>query len=135
MGLGYIGGLVCLGITLVAFVQADVPLFGLDRSAAEELRITGPFVAVWMVAFALPLFLLTPDKTATGKTISAAIHDGLGSLARTFSQLQNYKGAGRFLLARMIYTDGLNTLFAFGGIYAAGTFNLTFENSSSLVSP
>ena len=126
-GLGYIGGLVCLGITLVAFVQADVPLFGLDRSAAEELRITGPFVAVWMVAFALPLFLLTPDKTATGKTISAAIHDGLGSLARTFSQLQNYKDAGRFLLARMIYTDGLNTLFAFGGIYAAGTFNLTFE--------
>ncbi len=126
-GLGYIGGLICLGITLVAFVQADVPLFGLDKSAAEELRITGPFVAAWMVAFALPLFLLTPDKNATGKTISAAIHDGLSSLARTFSQLQNYKGVGRFLLARMIYTDGLNTLFAFGGIYAAGTFNLTFE--------
>ena len=126
-GLGYIGGLICLGITLVAFVQADVPLFGLDKSAAEELRITGPFVAAWMVAFALPLFLLTPDKTATGKTISAAVRDGLSSLARTFSQLQNYKGVGRFLLARMIYTDGLNTLFAFGGIYAAGTFNLTFE--------
>ncbi len=126
-GLGYIGGLVCLGITLVAFVQADVPLFGLDKSAAEELRITGPFVAVWMVAFALPLFLLTPDKTATGKTIGTAIYDGLGALLRTFSQLHNYKDAGRFLLARMIYTDGLNTLFAFGGIYAAGTFSLTFE--------
>jgi UMF1 family MFS transporter len=27
-----------------------------------------------------------------------------------------------FLLANMIYTDGLVTLFAFGGIYAAGTF-------------
>ena len=26
----------------------------------------------------------------------------------------------------MIYTDGLNTLFAFGGIYAAGTFGFTF---------
>ena len=126
-GLGYIGGLVCLGITLVAFVQADVPLFGLDKSAAEELRITGPFVAVWMVAFALPLFLLTPDKTATGKTIGTAIYDGLGALWQTFSQLHNYKDAGRFLLARMIYTDGLNTLFAFGGIYAAGTFSLTFE--------
>jgi UMF1 family MFS transporter len=34
---------------------------------------------------------------------------------------------GRFLLARMIYTDGLNTLFAFGGIYAAGTFGMSFE--------
>ena len=27
-----------------------------------------------------------------------------------------------FLLANMIYTDGLVSLFAFGGIYAAGTF-------------
>ena len=24
----------------------------------------------------------------------------------------------------MIYTDGLNTLFAFGGIYAAGSFGM-----------
>jgi len=27
----------------------------------------------------------------------------------------------------MIYSDGLNTLFAFGGIYAAGTFGFSFE--------
>jgi UMF1 family MFS transporter len=91
------------------------------------LRITGPFVAFWMVAFSLPLFLLTPDKTATGKTVGEAINDGLSALWRTFHQLHNYKDTARFLLARMIYTDGLNTLFAFGGIYAAGTFNLTFE--------
>jgi UMF1 family MFS transporter len=126
-GLGYMGGLICLGITLVAFVQANIPLFGLDKSAAEELRITGPFVAVWMVVFALPLFLLTPDKTATGKPIGAAIRDGLSALWRTFRRLRDYKESARFLLARMFYADGLNTLFAFGGIYAVGTFNLTFE--------
>lgn len=27
----------------------------------------------------------------------------------------------------MIYNDGLNTLFAFGGIYAAGTYHLSFQ--------
>jgi UMF1 family MFS transporter len=27
----------------------------------------------------------------------------------------------------MLYMDGLNTLFAFGGIYAAGTFNMSFD--------
>ena len=126
-GLGYMGGLVCLGITLVAFVQTDTPLFDLNRSAAEELRITGPFVAVWMVAFALPLFLFTPDKATTGKRVGTAIYDGLRTLLQTFSQLRDYKAAAWFLLARMFYTDGLNTLFAFGGIYAAGTFGLTFE--------
>jgi len=126
-GLGYMGGLACLGITLVAFVQADIPLFGLDKSKAEELRATGPFVAVWMVVFAFPLFLFTPDSTATGKPVGAAIRDGLTALWQTFYQLREYKDVIRFLLARMFYTDGLNTLFAFGGIYAAGTFGLTFE--------
>ncbi len=126
-GLGYMGGLVCLGITLVAFVQANIPLFGLDKSAAEDLRITGPFVAAWMLVFAVPLFLLTPDKTATGKPISAAICDGLYALWSTLRQLCDHKDAAWFLLARMFYTDGLNTLFLFGGIYAAGTFSLTFE--------
>ncbi|MFC7607447.1 MFS transporter [Teichococcus aestuarii] len=33
----------------------------------------------------------------------------------------------RFLLARLFYTDGLNTLFAFGAIYAAGTFGMGFD--------
>jgi MFS transporter, UMF1 family len=126
-GLGYMGGLVCLGITLVAFVQANIPLFGLDKSAAEDLRITGPFVGAWMLVFAVPLFLLTPDKTATGKPVSAAIRDGLYALWSTLRQLCDHKDAAWFLLARMFYTDGLNTLFLFGGIYAAGTFSLTFE--------
>jgi UMF1 family MFS transporter len=32
-----------------------------------------------------------------------------------------------FLLARMIYVDGLATLFQFGGLYAAGTFGMSFD--------
>jgi len=126
-GLGYMGGLACLAIVLVAFVQAETPLFGLDKGAAEHLRITGPFVAVWMLVFAVPLFFLTPDKPASSQTMAAAVTDGLSALWRTFRKLPHYKDAAWFLVARMLYTDGLNTLFAFGGIYAAGTFGLTFE--------
>jgi UMF1 family MFS transporter len=36
--------------------------------------------------------------------------------------LPKQKSIATFLLANMIYTDGLVSLFAFGGIYAAGTF-------------
>ncbi len=32
----------------------------------------------------------------------------------------------KFLLARLVYNDGLVTIFAFGGIYAAGTFGFSF---------
>ena len=32
------------------------------------------------------------------------------------------------IMAQMIYADGLTTLFAFGGIYAAGTFGMTLSD-------
>ena len=126
-GLGYAGGLTCLALVLVGFVQAETPWFGLDKEAAEHLRITGPFVAIWMAVFALPLLLWTPDKPATTEAIGASIRQGLATLAGTLKNLKRYRDAAWFLIARMIYTDGLNTLFAFGGIYAAGTFGMTFE--------
>ena len=127
-GFGYLGGLTCLGLILVTFIQTETPPFGLNKEAAEELRITGPFVAVWMLLFALPLFFITADKLSTGKAIKTAIKEGVKTLIYTLRKLPHYRNLARFLLARMLYTDGLTTLFAFGGIYAAGTFRFSFED-------
>ena len=126
-GLGYGGGLACLALVLVGFVQAETPWFSLDKEAAEHLRATGPFVAIWMIVFALPLVLLTPDEGVQSISWSESISRGLRTLLNTIRNLKSYKVAAWFLLARMIYTDGLNTLFAFGGIYAAGTFGMSFS--------
>jgi UMF1 family MFS transporter len=43
-------------------------------------------------------------------------------LRQTLRELPTKRSLAAFLLANMIYTDGLVSLFAFGGIYAAGTF-------------
>jgi UMF1 family MFS transporter len=123
-GLGYAGGLICLLITLFAFVQAEHPLFGLDQQQAEDVRISGPLVGLWLAVFSLPLFLFTPDRPSHRLPIAQAVRRGLGQLKDTFAHIGRYRQIGRFLIARMIYTDGLNTLFAFGGIYAAGTFGM-----------
>ncbi len=126
-GLGYGGGLACLLLVLVAFVQPAVPPFGLDREAAEHVRIVGPIVAVWFAVFALPLFLFVPDAPATGTSLVGAIKGGLADLWRTLDRLRHAGPIARFLVARLLYIDGLNTLFAFGGIYAAGTFGMTVD--------
>ncbi len=123
-GLGYAGGLVCLILVLYGFVQPEPPPFGLDPKAAEDVRISGPLVGLWLAVFSLPLFLFTPDRQSAGLPAAEAVRRGLAQLRRTFSNLRSYRAIGRFLIARMIYTDGLNTLFAFGGIYAAGTFGM-----------
>jgi UMF1 family MFS transporter len=124
---GYAGGLVCLALALVLFVQPERPLFGLDREAAEHVRVAGPLVGLWFAVFAIPLFVMTPDRPATGPGWRDAIRLGLGTLWATLRGLPGRPLVGRFLIARMIYTDGLNTLFAFGGIYAAGTIGMSYE--------
>ena len=124
--LGYSGGLVCLGLCLVLFVMPELPIFGLDKDMAEHVRITGPFVGLWFAVFALPLFLFAREQKRPFQP-AGAVRAGLTSLWQTLRDLPRHGQAGRFLLARMLYTDGLNTLFAFGGIYAAGTFGMSFE--------
>ena len=121
---GYAGGLTCLVIALLAFVQTERPLFGLDRESQEHVRIVGPMVALWFVVFALPLFLFTPDARSHGISFAEAMREGIRALWVTFREIRHHANTARFLVARMIYTDGLNTLFAFGGIYAAGVFGM-----------
>lgn len=124
---GYAGGLVCLAVSLVLFAQPAPPLFGLDAEHAEHVRIIGPFVAAWFALFALPLFLAVPDAPPHRQPLAQSLRRGLRSLGRTLKSLPQNGQIGRYLLAHMIYTDGLNTLFAFGGIYAAGTFAMSYR--------
>lgn len=125
-GLGYVGGILCLAIVLLAFVQAPVPLFGLDKATAEHVRIAGPFSALWYALFAVPLFLWVREPAGERLALTVALRRGLAELRQTLVTLSrpDHRAMAWFLLAQMIYADGLTTLFAFGGIYAAGTFGM-----------
>jgi UMF1 family MFS transporter len=125
-GLGYAGGLSCLVIALVAFVQADPPLFGIPTEDAAHVRAVMLLAAVWFGLFALPLFLFTPDRPSTRRSPGRAVREGLAMLRSTIRNIRDYAVILRFLIARMLYADGLVTLFAVGGIYAAGTFGMGF---------
>lgn len=126
-GLGYVGGIACLAASLFLFVLPEAPVFGLDKERAEDVRITGPFVGLWFAVFALPLFFVVREPPRPFRT-GRAVRKGLASLWHTLKLLPQERRTGQFLLARMLYTDGLNTLFAFGGIYAAGTFGMSFQD-------
>ncbi|OGT36863.1 MAG: MFS transporter [Gammaproteobacteria bacterium RIFCSPHIGHO2_12_FULL_37_14] len=124
-GCGYLGGIFALLITLLVFVKNNV--FSLDTHTAAQIRICGPFVGLWYAIFSLPLFFLVPDISTTSRPLLQAIRAGWIELISTLKKIPQEKNIFLFLLAHMIYTDGLNTLFAFGGIYAAGTYGLSFE--------
>jgi UMF1 family MFS transporter len=127
---GYVGGILSL-VLVLGFLAASPetghtlfgfsPLFGLDPVTHQGDRITGPLTGVWFIVFALPMFMLTPDYPAK-RPWREALREGLTDLRETLAELPKQKSMAAFLLANMIYTDGLASLFAFGGIYAAGTF-------------
>jgi len=125
-GLGYVGGIVCLAVLLVAFVQNPAPLLGLDRAAAEHVRVVGPFTALWWLVFALPV-LLVLRETGPREPLGTALRKGLSEIRSTLAFLRARRDIAWFLAANMIYTDGLTTLFAFGAIYAAGSFGMALE--------
>jgi MFS transporter, UMF1 family len=127
---GYVGGILSL-ILVLGFLAANpetgrtlfgfMPLFGLDPVTHQGDRITGPLTGIWFIIFVLPMFLLTPDYPPK-RPVRKALRAGLIDLKQTLGELPQRKSMAAFLLANMIYTDGLVSLFAFGGIYAAGTF-------------
>lgn len=126
-GLGYFGGLTALVIAYFGFVS-EKPSW-LNSETYEQIRICGPLVALWIAVFTAPLFLFitNPPIAKRNPTQESPIHQGLKELLHTFKNIPKHKNIFLFLISQMIYIDGLNTIFAFGGIYAAGTFHMSLS--------
>lgn len=119
-GLGYAGAILALVLVLVLFVLPDIPAFGIGTEGAANIRITMCFAALWLCIFAAPLFLVvhTPPPVASKKSFAQQFKASI-AVAMKIPDMP------RFLLARMLFADGLVTLFAFGGIYAAKVFGFS----------
>ena len=126
-GLGYFGGLIALALALVTLVQPETPWFGFSREDGENIRATNLLVAVWFLVFSVPLILWVREDRSRVSPPGQVVRDGWVQLKRTFQEVGRYRQTVRFLIARLVYNDGLVTVFAFGGIYAAGTFGFTIE--------
>ena len=124
--LGYVGGLVSLVIALFLFINPETPAFGFSTVDGENIRATNLLVALWFAVFSIPTFMWLKDRKVEEKISKQLIKSSYGRIRTTFREIRKYKQISRFLIARILYNDGLITIFSFGGIYAAGTFGFTF---------
>lgn len=130
ISLGNVAGLLLMGSVLYLLaLPGTVPWawvpneawFGIDQTRFEDARIVGPLTAGWLLIFALPLLLFTPDGKA-GLGIGAAVGEGLRQVRDTMRELRHYRNIATYLFSRMMYNDGLVGILIFGGVYAAGIF-------------
>ncbi len=119
---GYFAGIASMALALYGFVGAETPWFGIPADGDLQYRVTNLLVAGWFLVFAIPMFLFVRD---TGPGGSADIPGAFREIGRTFRNLGRYREVAKFLLARLIYNDGLVTLISFAGIFAAGSFGLS----------
>ena len=129
-GMGYLGGLIALFAVLIVsqpeLIGIRPPpgeaLLGLKRDAFEAERLVGPASALWVLVFVLPMFLFTPDRPGSGRPFGQVVKSGITQVIATIRHMRQYGNLLRFLIAYMIYYDGLVSIISFGGIYAAGVF-------------
>jgi len=96
------------------------PLFGINQATHEPDRLAGPIVALFLTLGSIPIFLFSKDAPSTGVPITTAFRKGFSSLAATVKSLGSERNAALYLGSRMLYTDGMTSLLAIGGVYAAG---------------
>jgi len=123
-GAGYAGGLACLAVALVVLVMPDPSPFGLDRGQSEHVRAAAVLAGLWVLAFGWPAAVFIPERTRA-LPWRVAVRDGWREVRATLREVRHDRVLLRFLVARMLFMDGLITLFAFGGIYAAGEFGFS----------
>ena len=129
-GVGYVGGLLCMVVAMVGFVQTENPWFGFSTENSENIRATNLLVAVWFTIFAVPFFIWVNEKKGrTFPNIGQMVFSTVRQLKSTFHEIKRYRQIVRLLVARIFYNDGIITIYSFGGIYAAGTFGFTISEN------
>ncbi len=128
--LGYLGGGLLLALNLVAVQSLDN---GQPERTLDLARWSIVSAGLWWAAFTLvPLRWLREHPTA------AALHggrnvltDGFRQLGRTLRQMKAYPLTLFFLLAFLVYNDGIQTVIALASQY--GTEELRLEQSTLIV--
>ena len=127
--LGYIGGIVILLISIKLFIDTDSLPFGLIKEESQNIRAIALLVSIWFLIFSIPfLFFAIKEKK---KEIKKSVSSNFADLKKLLWH-KKISVLGKFLIARMLYADGLNAIIVMGGIFAVGVFNLEIKDLLTL---
>lgn len=121
-GIGYLGGGLLLALDLVLYLLHDD--FGLSKGAAVRLCLAS--AGVWWGGFTLiPLRVLRDRHTPrAGERAWAIMRAGFTQLGGTLRDLRNRPVTLLFLLAFLVYNDGVQTVITLSATYATQELGL-----------
>ncbi len=117
--LGYLGGGILLLVQVVA--MANPQWFGVAEGDDVLVRLSFVSVAVWWLVFSIPLFRHVPEPRILPKEKApgglALIGYSISGLRETLRELKRYRQAMLFMIAFLVYNDGIGTIARMAAIY------------------
>jgi len=93
----------------------------------DHITFAWPMAAAFFLAFSLPAFFFLPPDEHRGATVAGAARDGLRTTFTVLKRMWSNRDQRRFLLAYLLYEDGVNTVIVFSSIFAATTLGFKSE--------
>lgn len=123
--IGYLGGGVLLALNVAWIVRPD--LFGLPAGTLPA-RLAFVSVAVWWVAFTIPLLVRVREPASTARDGSSgsgasgvprrsSARAAFAQLASTWREARRFRAAFLVLAAMLVYGDGINTIIRMAVVY------------------
>ncbi|MEO1659852.1 MAG: MFS transporter [Pseudomonadota bacterium] len=141
-GLGLAAGNIAGVIVLVGLILASNFSPWVEARPGGIGPLSGPIVAIWLSVFIIPFFLFMPDKLGslrswrkgavetftppnfklwgTPPVLNYLWSGPINATRFIIEKFRESPNVMKFLLARMIYADGIAVLLTMGGVYVAG---------------
>lgn len=118
--IGYLGGGVLLALNAAWYISPET--FGFS-GGDQAVRASFVSAAVWWGLFSIPLFRHVgepPARTVEGESAGGnPIRAGFGRVAATLREIRQHPDLFFFLLAFLVYNDGVGTIIKMATIYGA----------------
>ncbi|MGH2354524.1 MAG: MFS transporter [Chloroflexota bacterium] len=123
VGVGYFGSVVGIGVGSI--VLRGVGTLPMAEQSARYVTVFQATAALFLL-FALPCFVFVrerprPDRRFTLASVEAAVRQ----VGTTLRSMGRYPDLRRFLIGRVFYTDAINTVIVFMGVYVTNEVGFT----------
>jgi UMF1 family MFS transporter len=122
--MGYLGGGILLAVNVVMLQQFP---------GTWGPRLSFLSVAVWWAVFSIPIFLRVPEPPAATEELSDGenvVSASFQRLLETLKDISQYRELFKYLLAFILYVDGIGTIIGVAAIYGA---ELGFDSVSLIL--
>tara|TARA_B100000963_G_scaffold255092_1_gene223740 strand:+ start:363 stop:1583 length:1221 start_codon:yes stop_codon:yes gene_type:complete len=121
-GSGYLGGVIVLVLLLQTIILPEKNLFNIPTESQTHLRFVHIILALWFLIFSIPLLFLYKFQNTSSNTIAK-----IPTKIKNLIWDNGLTNTGRFLLARMLYADGLVIVITGIGIFGTSVIGLSIK--------